>query len=82
MYGGSWDITSQCIIKTLCGAVAAVAPTPKPAPHHKWMETSIGFNAFDCLKNMATIVNGRQYHVLVDGGAALNLISLVAFEKL
>jgi hypothetical protein len=92
MYGGSWDITSWCIVKTLRQAVAAVAPKPKPTPHHKCMETLINFDAFDCPKNMAaagqlplfislTITNIRLYHVLVDGGVALNLISLTAFEN-
>jgi hypothetical protein len=57
------------------------------------MESPISFDASDCLKNMlgagqllllvsSTVANIRLYHVLVDGGAALNLISLVAFKKL
>jgi hypothetical protein len=57
------------------------------------MESPIGFDASDCLKNMlgagqllllvsSIVANIRLYHVLVDGGAALNLISLVAFKKL
>jgi hypothetical protein len=57
------------------------------------METSIAFDASDCPKNMSvagqlplvislTITNIRLYHTLIDGGAALNLISLVAFQKL
>jgi hypothetical protein len=57
------------------------------------METPIGFNASDCPKSMAgagqlpllvspTIANIKLYHVLIDGGAALNLISLAAFKKL
>jgi hypothetical protein len=29
-----------------------------------------------------TIINIKLYHVLIDGGAALNLISLTAFKKL
>jgi hypothetical protein len=29
-----------------------------------------------------TISNVKMYHVLIDGGAALNLISLAAFKKL
>jgi hypothetical protein len=29
-----------------------------------------------------TIVNIKLYHILIDGGAALNLISLIAFKKL
>jgi hypothetical protein len=62
-------------------------------PLHKWMETSIPFDASDCPKNILavgqlplvvspTIANIRLYHVLVDGGAAFNIISLVAFQKL
>jgi hypothetical protein len=62
-------------------------------PHHKWMEMSIGFDASDCHKNMVgagqlllvispTITNVRLYHILINGGAALNLISLAAFQKL
>jgi hypothetical protein len=69
------------------------APTPRVAPHHRWMETSISFDTSDCPKSMAgagqlpllvspTIVNVKLYHVLIDGGAALNLISLAAFKKL
>jgi hypothetical protein len=93
MYGGSWDMTSRHVIKMLHRTVAAVAPVPRAAPHHKWMEMSIGFNTSDCPKNMAgagelplvvspTITNVRLYHVLINGGVALNLISLAAFQKL
>jgi hypothetical protein len=93
MFGGSWDITSQRVVKTLRREIAAVAPTPKAVPHLKWMETPIGFDASDCPKSMAgagqllllvspTIANIKLYHVLIDGGAALNLISLAAFKKL
>jgi hypothetical protein len=57
------------------------------------METPIGFDSSDCPKSMVdagqlpllvspTISNVMLYHVLIDGGAALNLISLVAFRKL
>jgi hypothetical protein len=57
------------------------------------METPISFDASDCSKSMTgadqlllivspTIANIKLYHVLIDGGAALNLISLVAFKKL
>jgi hypothetical protein len=57
------------------------------------METLNRFDASDCPKNMAsdgqlpllvspTIANIKLYHVLIDRGAALNLISLVAFKKL
>jgi hypothetical protein len=57
------------------------------------METSTSFDTSDCPKSMAgvgqvpllvslTIVNVKLYHVLIDGGAALNLTSLSAFEKL
>jgi hypothetical protein len=57
------------------------------------METLISFDASDCPKSMAgaeqlpllvspTIVNIKLYHVLIDGGSAMNLISLAAFKKL
>jgi hypothetical protein len=57
------------------------------------METSISFDASDCPKSIAgagqlpqlvtpTIINIKLYHIFIDGGAALNLISLVAFKKL
>jgi hypothetical protein len=62
-------------------------------PHRKWVETLVGFDASDCPKSMAgagqlpllispTIANVKLYHVLINGGATLNLISLVAFKKL
>jgi hypothetical protein len=57
------------------------------------VETPIGFDASDYPKSMAsagqllllvspTISNVKLYHILIDGGATLNLISLVAFKKL
>jgi hypothetical protein len=93
MFGGSWAITFRRVIKTLHREIAAVAPTPKAAPHRKWVETPIGFDASDCPKSMAgigqlpllvspTIVNVKLYHVLINGDVALNLISLAAFKKL
>jgi hypothetical protein len=56
------------------------------------METPISFDASNCPKNMAgagqlpliinlTSTNIKLYHVLVDCGASINLISLVAFKK-
>jgi hypothetical protein len=53
----------------------------------------IGFIVSDYPKSMAsigqlpllvspTISNIRLYHILIDGGVALNLISLAAFKKL
>jgi hypothetical protein len=93
MFGGSWAITSRRVVKTLRRDITAVALAPKAAPHHKWMETLIGFDTSDCPKSMAgvrqllllvslTISNIKLYHVLINGGAALNLISLAAFKKL
>jgi hypothetical protein len=55
MFRGSWDITSHRITKNLRREVAAVAPAPKAVPHHRWMETSISFNASDCPKSMAGV---------------------------
>jgi hypothetical protein len=91
MFGGSWAIASRRVVKTLRREVAAVALAPKAALDHKWVETPIGFDSSDCPKSMAgsgqlpllvspTISNVKLYHVLIDGGAALNLISLAALE--
>jgi hypothetical protein len=93
MFGGSWAITSTRVFKTLSREIAAAAPALKAALHCKWVKTPIRFNAFDCSKSMAgtgqlsllvspTISNIKLYHVLIDRGAALNLISLAAFKKL
>jgi hypothetical protein len=95
MFGGSWAITSRRVIKALRREIAAAAPAPAPkaAPHRKWVETPIRFDASDCPKSMTgagqlpllvspTISNIRLCHVFIDGGAALNLISLAAFKKL
>jgi hypothetical protein len=57
------------------------------------VENPIGFDSSNCPKSMAgvgqllllvspTISNVKLYHVLIDGGAALNLISLATFKKL
>jgi hypothetical protein len=62
-------------------------------PHHKWVETPIGFDASNYPKSMTgagqlsllvspTIANIKLYHVLIDGGGALNLISLATFKKM
>jgi hypothetical protein len=93
MFKASWEMTSCRIIKNLRREVAVAAPAPKAVPHHRWMETSFNFNASDYPKSMAgagqlpllispTIINIKLYHVLIDGGAALNLISLTTFKKL
>jgi hypothetical protein len=93
IFRGSWDITSQCVIKTLCHMMAAVVPALRAAPHNKWLETVISFDATDYPKIMVgtgqllllvspTIANIKLYHILIDGGAALNLISLTTFKKL
>jgi hypothetical protein len=93
MFGGSWAITSRHVVKTLRREIAVAVLAPKATPHRKWMETPIRFIASDCPKSMAgarqlpllvslTISNVKLYHVLIDGGAALNLTSLAAFKKL
>jgi hypothetical protein len=64
MYGSSWDITSRRIVKTLCQAVATVAPSRERHP------TTSGWR------------RQSRSMPLIDGGAALNLISLATFQKL
>ena len=57
------------------------------------MNTTISFEPYDCLENMAgagvlplvtapVIADIRVYHVLIDGGASLNVISYAAFKQL
>jgi hypothetical protein len=93
MFGGSWAITSRRVIKTLRRDVTAAARAPKEAPHRKWMKTPIGFDSSNCPKSMVgagqlpllvspTISNVKLYHILIDGGVALNLIIFAAFKKL
>jgi hypothetical protein len=60
MFRGPWDITSCRIIKNLRREVAAAAPAPRAAPHHRWMETLISFNASDCPKSMAVIPRSEK----------------------
>jgi len=94
MYGGSSELTSRRDIKALRREVLSVKPrVPKLAPHHKCKNTSISFRPSDCPENMAgasilpiitapVIANIRLYHVLIDGGAGLNIISTAAFNQL
>jgi hypothetical protein len=94
MYGGSWELTSRRNVKSLCREVLSTTPgVPKAAPHQRWRSTTIFFGASDCLENMAgagilplitahVIANMKLHHVLIDGGAGLNVISHAAFKQL
>ena len=94
MYGGSWELVSRRDVKTLRREVLSVKPgVPKASPHQRWMNTTISFGPSDCPENMAgagvlplvtahVISNVRLYHVLIDGGAGLNVISYAAFKQL
>ena len=94
MYGGSSELVSRRYVKTLRREVLSVkSGVPRPAPHHRWRNTTISFGPSDCPKNMAgagvlplvtapVIANIRLYHVLIDGGAGLNVISYAAFKQL
>jgi hypothetical protein len=94
MYGGSWELTSRRNVKSLRREVLSATPgVPKAAPHQRWRSTSISFGASDCPDNMAgagvlplitapVIANIRLHHVLIDGGAGLNVISHAAFKQL
>jgi hypothetical protein len=64
---------------------------PKTAPHQRWRGTTISFGASDCLDNMAgvgvlplitapIVANMWLHHVLIDGGAGLNVISHTVFR--
>jgi ribonuclease HI len=94
MYGGSWELTSRRNVKSLRREVlSATSGVPKAAPHQWWRSTTISFGASDCPDNMAgagvlplitapVIANMRLHHVLIDGGAGLNVISHAAFKQL
>ena len=94
MYGGSWELVSQRDVKTLCREFLSVKPgVLKAAPHQRWRNTTISFRPYDCPENMLgagvlpivaapVIANIRLYHVLIDGGAGLNIISYAVFKQL
>jgi hypothetical protein len=94
MYGGSWELTSRRNVKSLRREVlSATIGVPKAAPHQRWRSTTMSFGASDCPDNMAgagilplitapVIANMRLHHVLIDGGAGLNVISHAAFKQL
>jgi hypothetical protein len=94
MYGGSWELTSRRSVKSLRREVLSAVPgVPKTALHQRWRGTTISFGASDCPDNMAgvgvlplitapVVANMRLHHVLIDGGAGLNVISHAAFRQL
>jgi hypothetical protein len=94
MYDGSWELTSCRNVKSLRREVLSTTlGVPKAAPHQRWRSTTISFGASDCPENMArvgilpliiapVIANIKLHHVLIDGGAGLNVISHAAFKQL
>jgi hypothetical protein len=94
MYGGSWELTSRRNVKSLRREVLSTIPgVPKVAPHQRWRSTTISFGASDCPENMVgasilplitapVIANMKLHHVLIDGGAELNVISHATFKQL
>jgi hypothetical protein len=94
MYSESWELTSRRNVKSLRREVLPAIPeVSKAAPHQRWRSTTISFGAFDCPENMAgagilplitapVIANMRLHHVLIGGGAGLNIISHAAFKQL
>jgi hypothetical protein len=94
IYGGSSELVSRRDVKTLRREVFSVKPgAPKAAPLQWWRSTTISFGPSDCPENMAgagvlplltapTIANIKLHHVLIDGGAGLNVISYAAFKQL
>jgi hypothetical protein len=94
MYGISWELVSRRSVKTLRWEVLSAVPgVPKAAPHQQWRSTTISFGALDFPANMARpgvlplitapiVANMRLHHVLIDGGAGLNVISHAAFRQL
>jgi hypothetical protein len=94
MYGSSSELVSWRDIRTLRREVFSVKlGAPKVAPHQWWRSTTISFEPSDCPENMAgagvlplvtapTVANIKLHHMLIDGGAGLNVISYAAFKQL
>jgi hypothetical protein len=94
MYDGRWELTSRRNVKSLRREVlSATLGVPKVAPHQRWWSTTISFGASDYPENMAeagllplitapVIANIKLHHVLIDGGAGLNVISHAPFRQL
>jgi hypothetical protein len=94
MYSGSLELVSWRDVKTLHREVFSMKlGAPKAAPHQRWRSTTISFGPSNCPENMVgagvlpfviapTIANIKLHHVLIDGGASLNVISYVAFKLL
>jgi hypothetical protein len=94
MYGGSWELTSRRNVKSLRHEVLSTIPgVSKAAPHQRWWSTTISFGASDYPENMVgagilplitapVIANMKLHHVLIDGGARLNVISHAVFKQL
>jgi hypothetical protein len=92
MYDGSWELISRRSVKSQRREVLSAVPgVPKAAPHQRWRGTTISFGASDCPNNKAgagvlplitapVVANMRLHHVLIDGGAGLNVISHAAFR--
>jgi hypothetical protein len=91
LYGGSWELTSWRDVKSLRREVlSATLRALKAAPHQRWRSTTISFGASDRPDNMEgvgmlsliialVIANMRLYHMKIDEGADLNIISYVVF---
>src|SRR5581483_11257379 len=93
IFGGSGGPSSRREVKTLRREVLSVVPRPQSSGPLKWAKTPIMFDSTDCPGSMAgagqlplivspTIANVRVRHVLIDGGAGLNILSLHAFLAL
>jgi hypothetical protein len=94
MYDGSWELISHRSVKSLRQEILSVVlGVPKTAPHQRWRGTTISFGASDCPDNMTgvgvlplitahVVANMRLHHVLIDGGADLNVISHASFRQL
>jgi hypothetical protein len=94
MYDGSWEFISCRSVKSLRREVlSAVLGVPNTAPHQRRRGTTISFGASDYPDNMAgasvlplitasVVANMRLHHVLIDGGAGLNVISHAAFRQM
>ena len=91
--GGSFACTSRRQFKTMRRELLAAVPSPEAGRRLKWSEVPITFDQRDhpdtvstngdlALVTSPTICNARVGRVLIDGGAALNLLSPKAFQAI
>jgi hypothetical protein len=89
MYGGSWELVSRRSVKTLRREVLSAqscSTTMMEEHHHLFRGTRLprqhGRGRRTTAHHRPIVANMRLHHVLINGGAGLNIISHAAFRQL